>query len=59
MYVCIRVVRADVHVDLLVDMGPRDVLPIIFMHIYRNRAVLAQRVRLDRFLLLLDLSVLW
>ena len=40
-------------------MGPSDVRPFVFIHVVRNMAVLAQRMSLHRFLvLLLDLAML-
>ena len=56
----VLLVRAGVDAVPLVDVDPRDVLPGIFLEVIRNSVVLVQRVRLDRFLmLLLDLPVLW
>ena len=59
MYVYILLVWVGVDGVLLVGVGPRDVLPVVFMDIVRNRAVLVQRISLYRFLsLLLDLPLL-
>ena len=59
MYVYILSVWVGVDAVLLVGVGPRDVLPVVFMDIVRNRAVLVQRMILYRFLsLLLDLPLL-
>ena len=52
--------RAGVDNVFLVDVAPRDVLPGIFLEVVGNSGVLAQRRRLNRFLmLLLDLQMLW
>ena len=60
MYVDILMVRAGVDAVLLVGVGPRYVLPVVFMHVVRNRSVLVRRMSLYRFLmLLLDLPLLW
>ena len=59
MYVYILLVWVGVDAVLLVGVGLRDVLPVVFMNIVRNRAVLVQRMSLYRFLsLLLDLPLL-
>ena len=59
MYVNILMVRAVVDAVLLVGVGPRYVLPIVFMHVVRNWSVLVKRLSLYRFLmLLLDLPLL-
>ena len=59
MYVNILMVRAGVDTVLLVGVGPRYVLPVVFMHVVRNRSVLVERLSLYRFLmLLLDLPLL-
>ena len=60
MYVYILLVWVGVDAVLLVGVGPRDVLPVVFtVDIVRNRAVLVQRMSLYRFLwLLLDLPLL-
>ena len=59
MYVNILMVRAGVDAVLLVGVGPRYVLPIVFMHVVRNGSVLVKRLSLYRFLmLLLDLPLL-
>ena len=60
MYVHILMVRAGVDVVLLVGVGLRYGLPVVFMHVVRNRSVLVKRMSLYRFLmLLLDLPMLW
>ena len=60
MYVNILMVGAGVDTVLLVGVGPRYVLPVVFMHVVRNRSVLVERLSLYRFLmLLLDLPLLW
>ena len=60
MYVGILMVGAGVDAVLLVGVGPRYDLPVVFMHVVRNRFVLVKRVSLYRFLmLLLDLPLLW
>ena len=60
MYVIILMVGAGVDTVLLVGVGPRYDLPVVFMHIVRNRSVLVKRVSLYRFLmLLLGLPLLW
>ena len=60
MYAYVLMVRAGVDAVLLVGVGPRYVLPVVFMHVVRNRSVLVKRVSLYRFLmLLLDLPLLW
>ena len=60
MYVNILMVRAGVDAVLLVGVGPRYVLPVVFKHVVRNRSVLVKRMSLYRFLmLLLDLPLLW
>ena len=60
MYVNILMVRAGVDTVLLVGVGPRYVLPVVFMQVVRNRSVLVKRMSLYRFLmLLLDLPLLW
>ena len=60
MYANILMVGAGVDAVLLVGVGPRYVLPVVFMHVVRNRAVLVKRMSLYRFLmLLLDLPLLW
>ena len=47
-------------VVLLVDMGPRYVQPVVFVHVVRYMAGLAWRMSLHRFLmLLLGLPMLW
>ena len=60
MYVYILLVWVGVDSVLLVGVGPRDVLPVVFtVDIVRSRAVLVQRMSLYRFLsLLLDLPLL-
>ena len=59
MYVYILMVRAGVDAVLLVVVVPRHVLPVVFMHVVRNRSVLVERLSLYRFLmLLLDLPLL-
>ena len=56
----VLLVRAGVDAVPLVDVDPRNVLPVIFLEVIGNSVVLIHRVRLDRFLmLLLDLPVLW
>ena len=58
-YVSILMVWAGVDTALLVDIGLRDSLSI-FMRVGRNWSMLAQRMSLYRFLiLLLDLPLLW
>ena len=60
MYVHVLLVRAGVDTVPLVDVDPRDVLPGIFLEVIRDSGVLAQRRRLNGFLmLLLDLQMLW
>ena len=60
MYVKILMVWAGVHAVLLVGVGPRYVLPVVFVHVIRNRSVLVQRMSLYRFLMwLLALPLLW
>ena len=60
MYVNILMVRAGVDTVLLVGVGPRYVLPVVFMQVVRNRSVLVKRMSLYRLLmLLLDLPLLW
>ena len=60
VYVNILMVRAGVDTVLLVGLGPRDVLLVVFMHVVRNKSVLVKRLSLYRFLmLLLDLPLLW
>ena len=60
MYVDILMVWSGVDAVLLVGVGPRYVLHIVFSHVVRNGSVLVQRMCLYRFLiLLLDLSLLW
>ena len=60
MYVDILMVGAGVDAVLLVGVGLRYDLPVVFMHVVRNRSVLIKRVSLYRFLmLLLDLPLLW
>ena len=46
MYVNILMVRAGVDPVLLVGVDPRYVLPVVFMHVVRNRSVLVKRVSL-------------
>ena len=59
LYVDILVVRCGVDAVLLVGVGPRYVLHIVFSHVVRNGSVLVQRMCLYRFLiLLLDLLCL-
>ena len=38
---------------LVADMGPRVVLPVVYIPVVRNMAVLAQRLSLYRFVMLL------
>ena len=58
-HVHILLVWAGVDGVPLVDKGPRDVLQAVFSWVVKDRAVLVQRMRLYRFLLLLlDLQVL-
>ena len=60
MYAYVLMVRASVDAVLLVGVGPRDVLLVVFMHVVRNKSVLVKRLSLYRFLmLLLDLPLLW
>ena len=60
MYANILMVRAGIDAVLLVGVGPRYVLPVVFMHVVRNRSVLVKRLNLYRFLmLLLGLPLLW
>ena len=60
MYVKILMIRAGVHAVLLVGVSPRYGLPVVFVHVIRNRSVLVKRMSLYRFLmLLLDLPMLW
>ena len=60
MYVNILMVGAGVEAVLLVGVGPRYDLPVVFMHVVRNRSVLVKSMSLYRFLmLLLDLPLLW
>ena len=49
MYVHVLLVRAGVEAVPLVDVGPRDVLPRIFLEVVGNSGVLVQRRRLNRF----------
>ena len=60
MYAYVLMVRASVDAVLLVNLGPRDVQPVVLVYIVRNMAVLVKRVILYRFLmLLLNLPMLW
>ena len=60
MYACFLMVWASVDVVFLVNVGPRYVQSVVFVYIVRNMAVLAQRMSLQRFLmLLLGLPMLW
>ena len=60
MHDYILMVRASVDTFLLVHMGPGGVLPVVYIHVVGNMAVLVQRMSLYRFLmLLLDLPMLW
>ena len=60
VYVHVLLVGAGVDTVPLVDVDLRDVLPAVILEVIRNSVVLVQRVRLDRFLmLLLDLQMWW
>ena len=53
-------VWASVDVVFLVNIGPRCVQSAVFVYVVRDMAVLAQRMSLQRFLmLLLDWPMLW
>ena len=60
-YRCIVVhvqrILAGHNIVLLVDVVPRNVLPVVFIHVVRNMTVLTQRMSLHRFLLYLPM--LW
>ena len=59
VYVHVLLVRAGVDAVPLVDVDPRDVLPGIILEIVGNKVVMAQRRRLNGFLMLfLDLYML-
>ena len=51
-YVHVLLVRAGVDAVPLVDVDPRDVLPGIILEIVGNKVVMAQRRRLNGFLML-------
>ena len=60
MHVHILLVQAGFNAVLLVDMGPRDFLPALYLGVVWSRAVLIHRLKLHRILiLLLDLRLLW
>ena len=60
MHAHILMVWAGVDVVLLVNIGPRDVQPVVFMHVVWNIAMLVLKISLGRYLmLLLDLPMLW
>ena len=60
LYAYILMVWASVDVVFLVNIGPSYVQSVVLVYVVRNLAVLAQRMDLQRFLLLLlDLPMLW